>query len=386
MKILVSAGEASGDRYAAELVAELKKRLPQAEFFGCAGPRLREQGVRAIVETESLAVVGIFEVVAHIPRIYGEFKKLLRASAEEKPDLAILTDAPDFNLRVAAKLRQQGVPVVYYVAPQVWAWRSWRVKKLRRLLDLLLCIFPFEEEWFRQRGVNARFVGHPLTQVVEPTLDRAQFLERYQLRDDVPILALLPGSRRGEAERHLPAVLGAVDILGSRRELQVVLPASSTTGEAFFRQRIGGRSVNIVENDTHNALAHCDLALVASGTATVEAALLGAPMVVFYRVTPASWLVGKLLVHVPFYCMVNLLAERLLVPELIQGDCTAEKLAEEAEKLLSDEALRTRMRADLMEIRQRLEGDRAASERAAEVVCEKFGLTGGTLWREETQK
>ena len=145
MKILVSAGEASGDRYAAELVAELRKHLPDAEFFGCAGPRLREQGVRAVVETERLAVVGVFEVVAHIPRIWGEFQKLLRAAEQEKPDLAILTDAPDFNLRVAAKLRKQGVPIVYYVAPQVWAWRSWRVKKLRRLLDLLLCIFPFEE-------------------------------------------------------------------------------------------------------------------------------------------------------------------------------------------------------------------------------------------------
>jgi len=378
MKILVSAGEASGDRYAAELVAELKRRLPEAEFFGCAGPRLREQGVRAVVETESLAVVGIFEVIGHIPRIYGEFRKLLRASAQEKPDLAILTDAPDFNLRVAAKLRKQGVPIVYYVAPQLWAWRSWRVKKLRRLLDLLLCIFPFEEEWFNQRGVPTVFVGHPLTEVVEPSLDRAAFLRKYGLRDDQPILALLPGSRRGEAERHLPAVLGALDILTRRHDLQALLPASSTTGGAFFRQRIGERNVTIVENDTHNALAHCDLALVASGTATVEAALLGAPMVVFYRVTLASWLVGKLLVHVPFYSMVNLLADKRLVPELIQEDCTAEKLAEEAGRLLADAAGREVMRAELRRIRERLEGDKSASERAAEVVCERFDWTSGT--------
>lgn len=386
MKILVSAGEASGDRYAAELVAELRKRLPDAEFFGCAGPRLREQGVRAVVRTESLAVVGIFEVVAHIPRIYGEFKKLLRVSAAEKPDLAILTDAPDFNLRVAAKLRKQGVPIVYYVAPQVWAWRSWRVKKLRRLLDLLLCIFPFEEAWFNERGVETVFVGHPLTAVVEPTLDKAAFLHKHGLRDDQPIMAILPGSRRGEAERHLPAVLGAVDILGGRRGLQTVLPASSTTGKAFFRQRIGGRSVTIVENDTHNALAHCDLALVASGTATVEAALLRAPMVVFYRVTLASWLVGKLLVHVPFYSMVNLLAQKRLVPELIQGDCTAERLAEEAEKLLSESGRRDEMRAELREIQHQLSGDQPAAERAAEVVCERFGSKSGRLCREETQQ
>ncbi len=375
MKILVSAGEASGDRYAAELVAELRKHLPDAEFFGCAGPRLREQGVRAVVETERLAVVGVFEVVAHIPRIWGEFQKLLRAAEQEKPDLAILTDAPDFNLRVAAKLRKQGVPIVYYVAPQVWAWRSWRVKKLRRLLDLLLCIFPFEEKWFNERGVETVFVGHPLTQVVEPTVDRAAFLAEYGLREDQPVLAILPGSRRGEAERHLPYLMGALDLLAEQHHIQTVLPASSTTGAAFFRQRIGGRSVTIVENNTHNALVHCDLALVASGTATVEAALLGAPMVVFYRVTLASWLVGKLLVRVPFYSMVNLLAEKRLVPELIQGDCTAEKLAEEAGKLLSDARRRQELRDGLREIRQRLEGDQPASERAAEVVCKRFGWT-----------
>ncbi|MBI1356348.1 MAG: lipid-A-disaccharide synthase [Acidobacteria bacterium] len=375
MKILVSAGEASGDRYAAELVAALRRRLPQAEFFGCAGKRLREQGVRAVVETESLAVVGIFEVLGHIPRIYGEFRKLLRAAEAEKPDLAILTDAPDFNLRVAAKLQRQGVPIVYYVAPQVWAWRSWRVRKLRRLLDLLLCIFPFEEDWFNRRGVRTVFVGHPLTQSLEPTVDRRTFLDRYELRDDQPILAMLPGSRRGEAERHLPAVLGALDRLRENRPIQAVLPASSTTGDAFFRQRIGGRSVTIVENDTHNALAHCDLALVASGTATVEAALLGAPMVVFYRVTPASWLVGKLLVHVPFYSMVNLLAERRVVPELIQGDCTAERLAAEAERLLADPARRKEMKRELAAIHERLAGDQAAAERAAEVVCDRFGWT-----------
>ena len=375
MKILISAGEASGDRYAAELVAALRQRLPNAELFGCAGKRLREQGVRAVVETESLAVVGIFEVLGHIPRIYGEFRKLLRAAEAERPDLAILTDAPDFNLRVAAKLHKQGVPIVYYVAPQVWAWRSWRVRKLRRLLDLLLCIFPFEEAWFNERGVRTVFVGHPLTQSLEPTVDRAAFLARYGLSDDEPILAILPGSRRGEAERHLPHVLGALDRLWRKRPLQAVLPASSTTGAAFFRQRIGGRSVTIVENDTHNALAHCDLALVASGTATVEAALLGAPMVVFYRVTLASWLVGRLLVHVPFYSMVNLLAERRLVPELIQGDCTAERLADEAEGLLSNQERLLSMRNELAAIRERLAGDQAAAQRAAEAICERFGWT-----------
>ena len=374
MRILVSAGEASGDRYAAEVVAELRKRLPGAEFFGCAGERLRAEGVEAVVRSEELAVVGLFEVVRHIPRIYGELRKLLAEAERRKPDLAILCDAPDFNLRVAAKLNPLGVPVVEYVAPQLWAWRPWRVRKLRRIVDLLLCIFPFEEEWFNQRGVPTRYVGHPLAQAISADTPRAEFFARHGLDPDLPLLSLLPGSRQGEAARHLPALLDAVARLTSRRKLNVLLAASNTTGKAFFRQRISGAPVTIVENDTSNALAHADAALVASGTATVEAALLGAPMVVFYEVSKATWLLGKPLVRVPFYSMVNLLAGRKIVPELIQAECRGERMAEEAGKLLDDPEAARAMRKDLEEIRRALAGDRPAAVRAAEAICERFEL------------
>jgi lipid-A-disaccharide synthase len=377
MRILVSAGETSGDRYAAELVAELRRRLKDAEFFGCAGPRLRAEGVEAVVRSEDLAVVGLFEVVRHIPRIYGEYQKLLGEAARRRPDLAILCDAPDFNLRVAAKLKPAGVPVVDYVAPQMWAWRPWRVRKLRRIIDLLLCIFPFEEEWFNQRGVPTRYVGHPLAGAVGASGTRAEFLAQYGLKPDLPVLSVLPGSRRGEAARHLPALLDAVARLKAKRPLNVVLAASNTTGSAFFRQRIPREAVTIVENDTSSALAHADAALVASGTATVEAALLGAPMVVFYEVSKATWLLGKPLVRTPFYSMVNLLAGRRIVPELIQSECRGERLAEEIEKLLGDPEASRRMRTDLREIRRALEGDRPAASRAAEAICERFDLKCG---------
>lgn len=374
MKILVSAGETSGDRYAAELVAELRARLPQAEFFGCAGPRLRVEGVEAIVRSEELAVVGLFEVIRHIPRIYGEFRNLVAEARGRRPDLAILCDAPDFNLRVAAKLKKMGVPVVDYVAPQMWAWRPWRVRKLRRLVDLLLCIFPFEQAWFSQRGVETRYVGHPLAQAVRASSTREEFFERYELDGAAPLLSVLPGSRKGEAARHLPALLDAIARIGADRKVNVVLAASNTTGAAFFRQRIPSEAVTIVENDTSSALAHCDAAMVASGTATVEAALLGAPMVVFYEVSKATWLLGKPLVRVPFYSMVNLLAGKRIVPELIQSECRGERLAEEVEKLLESPEANREMRNDLAAIKEALAGDRPAAVRAAEAICERFNL------------
>ena len=379
MKILISAGEASGDRYAAELVAALRTRLPDAELFGCAGPRLREQGVRAVVETESLAVVGLLEVVRHIPRIWGEFRKLIAAAEREKPDLAILTDAPDFNLRVAAKLKALGVPVVYYVAPQVWAWRSWRVKRIRRVVDKLLCIFPFEEAWFNQRGVPTRYVGHPLADQLDQSGDRDAFLKKLDLDPQKPTLAVLPGSRKGEAARHMPELLDAVDRLLAGRDLNVILPASSTTGEAFFAPFIGERPIAIVENEARRALQAADLALVASGTASTEAALLGAPMVIFYRVTTPTYVLGKLLVDLPHYSMVNLLAERGIVPELIQEDCTGERLAAEALRILDNEESRATMKRDLAQIRQTLQGSEPAAEIAAEEVCKTLGITGTGL-------
>lgn len=373
MKILVSAGETSGDRYAAELVDALRRRYPDAEFFGSAGPRLRAAGVEPIVRTESLAVVGLFEVVRHIPRIYGEFRRLLDAARSRRPDIAILTDAPDFNLRVAAKLRKQGCPVVYYVAPQVWAWRQWRVKRIRRLVDELLCIFPFEERFFQDRGVKATFVGHPLTAQLRPDGSRKDFCARHGLDPNRPVVALLPGSRTGEAARHLPDLLDAVERLQAQRPVQALIAVANHIEPAFFRERIGGSNVLLVENDTPSALAHADAAFVASGTATVEAALLECPMVVFYRVSAATWKLGKPLVKVPFYSMVNLLAEREIARELIQDDCKGERLAEEMERLLGEPERRLKMKRELAEIRQKLAGDRPAAEKAAEVVCERLG-------------
>jgi lipid-A-disaccharide synthase len=369
-RILVSAGEASGDLYASLVVAELAKRVPGTEFFGCTGPKLRKAGVRTVVDASSLAVVGLVEVIGHIPRIYGEYRKLLRAAGEARPDLAILTDSPDFHLRVARRLHKKGIPVVYLVAPQVWAWRKGRIPGMRRTIRRLLCIFPFEEEFFRREGVEVTYIGHPLAGLVRPALSRDEFFRKHRLAAERPLVSVLPGSRRGEAARHLPALLDAVARLYREQAINLILPASATTGAGFFEARIGSAPVKVIEGESWDAMAHSDLALAASGTVTVEAALLGTPMVTYYKVTAASWLAGKFLVNVPFYSMVNLIAGRAIVPELMQGQMTGENLAREARRLLQDTAARAEMKQGLAEVREKLAGRTGAPERAAAAIQE----------------
>ena len=372
MKVLVSAGEASSDRYAAELVHALRERLPGPEFFGCTGPRLREAGVRTVTPSEYLSVVGVFEVLAHAPRIYRELWRMARAASEERPAFAVVTDAPGFHIDLSKHLHRAGIPVFYYVAPQVWAWRKSRIRVLRKYVDHLLCIFPFEEEFFAQHRVPATYVGHPLSGKTRVSVSREEFFRCYGFSTERPLVAVLPGSRKAEAARHLPTLLETMARLERQRPIQFVLPASHTTGKEFFSERVGDSSVQIVEDDLHNAVGHADVALVASGTATVETALLGTPMVVFYRVMSPTWWVGKLIADVPFYSMVNLLARRQIVPELIQGDFTSQRLASEAERLLADEGLRRRSKEDLSAVGRLLSGALPAAQRAAEVICEQI--------------
>jgi lipid-A-disaccharide synthase len=367
-KILISAGEASGDLYAALLVEELRQIWPDAEFFGCTGPRLRAAGVRTVVDAASLAVVGLIEVVAHIPRIYKEYRKLLAEARRMRPDVAILTDSPDFHLRVARQLVRDGVPVIYLVAPQVWAWRQGRLAGMRRSLKHLLCIFPFEEEFFRRAGVAATYIGHPLAGLVRPALGRDEFFEKHRLVRDRPLVTVLPGSRRGEAARHLPELMDAVERLNQEQAMNFVLPASAIAGTAFFEERIGQTPIRVIQGESWDAMAHADVVLAASGTVTIEAALLGTPMVTFYKVAMPSWVAGKLLVRVPFYSMVNLIAGRAVVPELMQRQMTGANLATEARRLLVDEQARSEMRAGLAEVRRRLASEGTAVQRAAAIV------------------
>ena len=377
MRIFISAGEASGDLYASRVVAAIRARLPDTEFFGCAGPRMQAAGVRAVVDLRSIAVVGLVEVLVHIPRIYGEFRKLKRAVVAEKPDIAVLTDAPDFNLRLAKFLRKQGVPVVYLIAPQAWAWREGRVKTMRKTIDRLLCIFPFEEEFFTRHGVPTTFIGHPLARIVKPSMTREEFCAKFGLPIDKKLVVLLPGSRHGEVARHLPDLLEATKCLGGR-ELVFLLALPGGFGNTFS-ERIFGSSIQVIEDATWDALAHSAVALAASGTVTMEAALLGCPLVTFYKVNALSWMLGRWLVRAPFLSMVNLVAGRKIAPELIQGEMTGERIAAEAMFLLDDAAALEAMRAGLKEVAAKLASERDPMEVAADwvqkVVHEKASRT-----------
>jgi lipid-A-disaccharide synthase len=366
--ILISAGEASGDRYAAMLVDELRHRWPDTRFFGCAGPRMRRAGVEAVIEAESLAVVGLVEVLAHLPRIWGEYRKMVSAAEMRRPELAILTDSPDFHLRLARHLKKQGVPVVYLVAPQVWAWRNGRIRGMRRTISRLLCIFPFEEAFFRANGLPASYIGHPLAGVVRPSLEKSEFFRKHRLAPSRQLVTVLPGSRKGEAARHLPALVDAVERIYRQQATHFLLPASETTGPRFFTERIGSAPIQVIEGETWDAIAHADLALAASGTVTIEAALLGTPMITFYKVNALSWLLGRFLVRVPFYSMVNLVLGRRIVPELMQTAMRGERLAAEALQLLRDGAGRERMRGDLAEVSRLLSGEGRPMEKAAALV------------------
>jgi lipid-A-disaccharide synthase len=371
-KVLISAGEASGDLYAASLVETLRLRNPALEFFGCAGQRMQRAGVRAVVDARSIAVVGLVEVVTHIPRIYREYRKLIRAAEMERPDIAILTDSPDFHLRLARRLKRLGIPVIYLVAPQVWAWRKGRLPAMRRNIDQLLCIFPFEPDFFAPRGIDARYIGHPLTRLVKPSAGREELRRRFGIPDECLVVALLPGSRKGEIERHSPILIEAVRKIqqaSQRLALRFILavPYGNLLG-SNFKERISEASIQVLEGQTWDVLACAEVALAASGTVTIEATLVGTPMVTFYRVNKLSWLMGRFLVRVPFYSMVNLVAGRRIVPELMQNDMTPARLASEALTLLSDESARKSMRGELELVARKLAGPQDPLEVAASLV------------------
>jgi len=331
---------------------------------------MRESGVEPVIQAESLAVVGLMEVISHLPRIWRQYRTLLDAVRTRRPQLAILTDSPDFHLRIASKLKALNVPVVYLVAPQVWAWRKGRLPLMRRTIGRLLCIFPFEEDFFRSHGVRAWYIGHPLAGRVRPTLEKPEFFRKHRLAPSRQLVTVLPGSRKGEAARHLAALTEAVDRIYRAQATHFLLPASETTGAAFFRERIGQSPIQVIEGESWDAIAHADVVLAASGTVTVEAALAGTPMVTFYKVNALSWLLGRLLVRVPFYSMVNLVAGRAVVPELMQSKMTGERLAANALWLLSDMAAREKMRSDLGEVARRLSGEGQAMAKAAALVEE----------------
>lgn len=369
---MIVAGEPSGDAHAAALVNALRKRETHLECFGATGPLMRAAGVETVVDSDELAIMGILEVTHAFPKFLAAFRQLKQAALERSPDAVVLVDWPEFNLRLATALHRRGLKVIYYISPQLWAWRPRRINRVKRDIDLLLSILPFEAEWFRARGVDhVEFVGHPLAGEVKARFDREEFCRQHELNPAHPIVSFLPGSRRKELQRILPPMLEAMAKLTmARPEIQcVVVVAPSRTIEEtkqIVAQQNGAVSIKLVQGQTREALAASDAAAIASGTATLEAALLETPMVAVYKESAVNWHTLGRLITVTHYGLVNLVAGRELARELMQNDLNGDNLSEELLKLL-DPAVNANARKELAAVAHKL-GEGGASERAAESI------------------
>jgi lipid-A-disaccharide synthase len=421
MQLLLSAGEASGDTYGAQLIEALRGLAPGSTFFGMGGEKMRASGAELLVHANEVAVVGLVEVVRHLPDIRRRFKHLLAEAARRKPDAAILIDFPDFNLRLARELHRLGIPVFYFVSPQIWAWRTGRVQQIRKYVRKMIVIFPFEQEFYARHGVEVSYVGHPLAYVPQPQISREEFAAKHFLDPKKQWIALLPGSRRKEVRLNLPVMAEAARLLQKPdSEFEFLLPVASTLNQEWLREQLemqglkpksfggserrpkgllhpaSGNGTEKTKSDreervaeysrkqnvpnglfvqfTDNAratLMHARAAVVASGTATVEAALSGTPFIVVYRLAPLTWLLGRRLVKLDTFAMPNLIAGKKIVPELIQKDFTAQNVLKELNAIIPDGPARRQMEADLKMVQQRLcdsEHAESPAQRAAREI------------------
>jgi lipid-A-disaccharide synthase len=386
-KIFLSAGEASGEHYGASLIPAIRRHVPDAEFFGLGGQRMEALGFRRVVRAEDVAVMGITEVILHMPRIYGEYRKLKASIRQERPDLAILIDFPDVNLSLARHLKRAGVPVLYFVSPQLWAWKKYRIRDVQRYVDQMLVIFPFEEKFYRERGVQATFVGHPLADLPLPEISRDAFARENHLDPSKQWIGLLPGSRAKEVRLNLPEMVKAAQILQHSNDYEFLLPLAPTLTDpqrVEIQTMLRGNAPKVtITHDARATLHNARASIVASGTATVEAALIGNPFLVVYRVSPVTYAVAQRVVNVPHVAMVNLIAGRRAVPELIQRDFTAENLVSHLQPLLNDETARSEMQTTLCQISDMLRAKGSPGDAAIDRVA---GIASQMLHQQELRQ
>jgi lipid-A-disaccharide synthase len=385
VRILISAGEASGEMYGAQLIEALRSSPLSAgegarathseiEFFGVGGEKMRAAGCDIVVDAKELSVVGITEILSHLSKIWGLFHKLIAEADRRRPDLAVVIDSPAFNWRVARQMKKRGIPVVYYVCPQFWAWRQGRVRLLRKYVDKALVIFPFEEKFYRDRGVDAEFVGHPLAELPRPTISRDEYAAKHGLVPSKPWITLMPGSRTKEIQMNLPAMLWVAEFLGT--DYNFILPVAPTVSKTLISELMcfddSATASIALTSEALPALAHSRAGIVASGTATVEAAMMETPFVMVYRVTALTYLLGRWTVKVPHFAMVNLIAGEEVVPELVQQDFTAETVVAELKRIIPDGAPRDKMIQGLRRVKQLLRGDMEgqAADHAAKAILE----------------
>jgi lipid-A-disaccharide synthase len=368
MKALIVAGEASGDLYGGRLAKILADKISDLSFFGMGGDTMRQAGVHLLFDYRSVTVVGVFEVFRKLRQLRQAHSLIRNWISNERPEFAILIDFPDFNFRIAGLLKKAGIKIIYFISPQVWAWRKNRIQFLKNHVDLMISILPFEQSLYEKAGVNVKYTGHPLVEIVREQLAH----ELPFPRGDKPLVGIMPGSRDVEVKRHLPLLIDALSRLRTRQPIDsIVIWPPSLDSEKFEIPSW----LSIVRENRYSAMKACDLLLVASGTSTLESAILEVPLMIVYRVSWISWQLGKILVKVPYYGLVNWVAQRKCIPEYIQKDMDPEKLAVDAEELLKNESRRIQMKKDLREIVHSL-GPEGAMERAALAIVQKIGVAG----------
>jgi len=369
-KILLVAGEVSGDLHGSHLVEALQRIEPEIQFLGVGGEGLERRGMKLLYPAHSLSVVGITEVLVKLPTIWKALRGLKRSLERERPDLIILIDFPEFNLRLAKIAHRRGIPVVYYISPQIWAWRPQRIKLIARVVKKMIVLFPFEVPLYEATGVDVEWVGHPLLDIAKPTLPKEKAFREFGLDPNRRTVGLLPGSRIHEIERLLPPLLASARLLQKESaDLQFVIPLASGISRAILSSQMKDISfpVKVVEGFTYDVMNLCELLIMASGTATLEGAILGKPMIIIYKVSVPSYWVGRALIRVNHIGLVNLVAEKGIAPELIQKDVNPERIADEASRILRDPILSRKMAEAMDEVRQKL-GEPGAAQRAASIV------------------
>lgn len=376
-KILIIAGEASGDVHGSSLVRELRKANSSLEVFGIGGDKMKKEGVELIFHIDKLSFMGFFEVIKNLSFIRGVMKTMVSVAETKRPDLVILIDYPGFNLRFAKKLKKLGIPVIYYISPQVWAWGGNRVKKMRGLIDKMVVIFPFEKEIYKKFGLDCEFVGHPLLEVTRPILPLEDFPKKFDIRKNDVVVGLLPGSRWQEVEKILPIMLESCKFLKTRiKNLKVLLGLAPTIKKDKIEnlQNLAGSQARIVENLTYDLMKHSNLLLIASGSATLECAILGTPFLVLYKTSLWTYLIAKSLISIPDIALANVVAGKRIVPEFIQNKAIPNRIAEEMYEILTDRERYKTIQNELKKVKGKL-GEEGASKKAAQIVTEMLTLS-----------
>jgi lipid-A-disaccharide synthase len=368
-RVMIIAGEASGDLHGSGVVRELKRLSPTVEVYGVGGDKMKHEGMDLIYHINELGFMGFKEVLKHLPLIKTMEHTLEQIVKFKRPDVLMLIDYPGFNLRFARIAKRYDVKIVYYISPQVWAWHSSRVKKIRSLVDKMLVILPFEADFYRAEQINAEFVGHPLLEVLESKLDRKNFCKRFSLDDQKPIVALLPGSRKQEIDSIFPEMLSAARLISRQNNAEIVVGLAPTLEEEYFRTLYDLKGVHFIKGLTYEVMANADFAFVTSGTATLETACFGTPMFVVYKTSWPTYLIGRTLVHIMNIGLVNIVAGKMIAPEFIQCKATAKRMAKSAMSLLNDTKRLEDMKAELSQVKVML-GTVGASRRVAERVLQ----------------